>query len=347
MSWLGLNMTANVMVAVYHGDDVERAIARLNIDYIEIRDELTGHCPMHRERTGKEDGKPSWSINIETGAHHCFSCGYKGSLLSLVADVKGFKTPFGLLDFGAAKSWLNEVVEVDIESIRQKLADARDIYVAPPTPVPMSEARLSVFSEPPEWALVTRGVTSELCQKYSVKFYEQKSIWILPLRSASNFKLMGWQEKGQGNRHFFNRPPGIAKSKTLFGIDAWEGPVMVVVESPLDAVKVGVCRNSTEGVAICGAMVSEAQLDLMRKADKLILAFDNPAVDEAGRKALSDFKASALKNGIEFWAFNYGDSMAKDIGDMTPDEVRWGIDNAVHCLQVGRENGKKAKQVLY
>jgi DNA primase len=75
---------------------------------------------------------------------------------------------------------------------------------------------------------------------------------------------------------------------------------MIVVESPLDAVKCG-------GVALCGVTVSDAQFDLMRKADKLIIAFDNPDIDPAGYKALEDFKVEAKKRGIEFWAFNYAD----------------------------------------
>jgi len=109
---------------------------------------------------------------------------------------------------------------------------------------------------------------------------------------------------------------------------------MVVVESPLDAVKVGVCRNSTEGVALCGVTVSAAQIDLMKRADKLILAFDNPNVDSAGKSALESFVSVARENGLEFWAFNYGSSTAKDIGEMTPDEVVFGIEHATHCVML-------------
>ena len=319
--------------AVYRDGEVYRALLKLGVDADEVRDELTGHCPLHLERTGREDINPSWSINQETGVHHCFSCGYRGTLLSLVAEVKDLKTSFGLLDFEAAKDWLSSNIEVDLQVLIQQMEASKNTYVRLPKPVPMSEARLAVYTDPPEWALLARNVTPELCSKYSIRWDESKNIWIIPMRDE-NGNLMGWQEKGQGHKHFFNRPPGMQKSKTLFGLSVWEGSTMVVVESPLDAVKVGVCRNSTEGVAICGAQISITQLDMMRRADKLIIAFDNPAVDSAGKKALNDFIDIAKSQGIEFWAFNYGDSLAKDIGDMSTDEVRFGIEHAIHCVKL-------------
>ena len=44
---------------------------------------------MHEQRTGKPDRHPSWSINQYTYSHFCFSCGYKGTLTSLIIDVTG------------------------------------------------------------------------------------------------------------------------------------------------------------------------------------------------------------------------------------------------------------------
>jgi hypothetical protein len=219
-------------------------------------------------------------------------------------------------------------VELDVSEIIKSLDSMKSAYVRLPTVVPMSEARLAVYTEPPEWALEARGVTAENCRRYSVKWDSNTNAWILPLRDAVTGNLMGWQEKGQLERHFMNRPTGLKKSKTLFGITAWEGKTMIVVESPLDAVKCG-------GVALCGATVSDSQFDLMRKADKLIIAFDNPEVDTAGAKALEDFKVEARKRGIEYWVFNYGPTGNKDIGDMSPNAIRWGIENATHCVRLG------------
>lgn len=325
--------TGVVMVFTYREGDVAAALIKLGISADEVRNELQGNCPMHIKRTGREDANPSWSINVDSGVHHCFSCGYRGNLLTLVAEIREFTTPFGRLDLDQAKSWLTTHIEVDLDALVKQMEEAKQSYISLPRLVPMSEARLAVFSEPPAWALEARGISIDLSNRYGIK-WKEPDVWILPIRDSETKKLLGWQEKGQNSRSFFNRPTGVAKSKTVFGVDAWEGPVMVVVESPLDAVKIGVCRNSTEGVAIYGASPSDSQITIMKQADKLIMAFDNPTVDPAGKKALSEFITTAKAQGIEFWAFNYGDSLAKDIGDLTPDEIRYGIENAVHCVKL-------------
>ena len=50
--------------------------------------EVQGRCPMHEKRTGERERRPDhWSINRHSGAHHCFSCEYSGSLTRLVMDV--------------------------------------------------------------------------------------------------------------------------------------------------------------------------------------------------------------------------------------------------------------------
>jgi len=316
------------MAAAFRDNEVYTVLVKLGIDAYEHGHEISGHCPMHVERTGREDINPSWSVNADTGVHNCFSCGYKGSLLSLICDLRDFKTDYGLSDYDAAKEWLSSSINVDLPNLIKQMEESKSSYIRLPTVVPMSEARLAVFTDPPEWALKARQVSVEACKKYSVKWSTSLNSWILPIREFETGNLMGWQEKGQLERHFMNRPTGLKKSKSLFGITTWSGGTMVVVESPLDAVKCG-------GVALCGATVSDAQYELMRKAEKLIIAFDNPAVDPAGYKALEDFKVEARKRGIEYWVFNYGDSNAKDIGDMSMNAVRWGIDNAVHCVKLG------------
>jgi hypothetical protein len=70
--------------------DVESALFELEIEFDIRNNEALALCPMHKERTGREDNSPSWWINLETGAHMCFSCHYKGSLLQLICDIKNF-----------------------------------------------------------------------------------------------------------------------------------------------------------------------------------------------------------------------------------------------------------------
>ena len=316
---------------MYREGDVQQALTRLGVLTEQRNRELQGYCPMHLERVGREDHNPSWSMNSETGVHHCFSCGYKGTLLTLVAEIKELKTSWERLDLDAAKEWLRANVEVDFEQLTKQLEEMRESYVSLPKPVEMSEARLAVFDSPPDWALQARQLTANACETYGVKWDRRQEAWITPIRNANTGNLMGWQEKGQSNRTFRNRPTGVKKSTTLFGLDVWTSNTMLIVESPLDVVKLSSMRLS-QGVSTFGASISTEQVALFRKAEKLIFAFDNPSIDKAGEKASKDMFSLSKELGFECWFFNYGSTGVKDIGDMGHEQIEYGITKAKHCV---------------
>ena len=68
--------------------NVEATLTALGIEGTLRGSELSAPCPMHEDRVGRPDANPSWSINIDTGLLNCFSCGYRGSVITLIADVK-------------------------------------------------------------------------------------------------------------------------------------------------------------------------------------------------------------------------------------------------------------------
>lgn len=294
-------------------------------------EEVICYCPGHELRTGRQDNNPSWSINVSSGVHHCFSCGYKGNLITLVAEQLEFISSWGMLNLDEAKTWLRNNTKVDLEVLVKQMAEMKDAYISIPKPVEMSEARLAIYSKPTEWALKQRSVTEEACEKYGVLWDESIKSWILPIRNPENNKLLGWQEKGQGSRYFKNRPTGVTKSSTLFGIDAWTSGQMIVVESPLDAVLLE-SAGISGGVACYGASLSTTQLQLVRRADRLIIAFDNPRLDTAGRAGSMKMLEYSKKNGVECLFLNYDGVEAKDIGDMTNNEIYKSVSTAKHCV---------------
>jgi hypothetical protein len=208
-----------------------------------------------------------------------------------------------------------------------RLEEAKS-HAMPTTLVQMSEARLSVFDEPPAWALDARGITPLAASEHRVKWDVKTSSWITPIRDCVSGKLLGWQEKGQGHRYFRNRPAGVAKSLTLFGIEVWENPTMIVVESPLDVVRL-TSLGIHGGVSTFGASVSSGQIALMLQAENLVVAFDN---DVAGRKASEFMLSASRKLGFECRFLNYQGTRAKDIGDMSEDEILDSLSLSKHCV---------------
>jgi hypothetical protein len=277
--------------------DVEDALDALDIP-VEVKGhEALGLCPMHKERTGKDDNSPSWWINLNTGQHICFSCGYKGSLLALVCDVKKFHIKsWGDLyepDYEAARLWLATVTEVTPEQLAEQLNSIPDRVEEVAKPVTMSEARLAIFVHPPVDKLEERNISLESAIAYEIMWDRDREAWVLPFRDPESHKVLGWQEKGTKDRTFMNRPPGLPRSRTLFGLNQLREDIVYLVESPLDCARIHTAGFSG-AVAICGSTMNESQIKLIRGTDRVIAAFDNAKVDPAGKKASDEVSKLAL-----------------------------------------------------
>jgi len=288
--------------------DVVGTLDKLGIEGRDTGREFVARCPQHVVRTGREDEHPSWSINTKTGFHVCFSCGYKGSLVTLVRDMHG-----DVQDIEQARAWL---VRPGL-SRNVSLPDLTKVLTGPKL---LDESLLSRFQAPPAWALTQRRITREACDAFGVLWEPMNDAWIIPIRDPYTFGLLGWQEKSQTTRAFRNHPVGVKKSRTLFGLDVFTEGRMIVVESPLDAVRLW-SEGILGGVAVFGAIVSMQQITLLSR-DEVVFALDN---DDAGRRAtkqlLKDTKG--VLRSVRF--FNYADIAAKDIGDMDRDQILQGI----------------------
>jgi DNA primase len=298
--------------------DVEKVLLNLELPLYSQRGvEVNGLCPMHKKRTGKEDQHPSWWINSETGVHICFSCGYKGNIYTLVADVKG-------ISYFDAQDYIGEAAEVPLDALMRRIKDLPE-YIQPEEPViAMSEARLAVYATPPDIELKKRFLKRDAVVMHGVLWDKKNEAWILPIRDADTGALLGWQEKGARGRFFKNQPAGVKKSKTVFGVQLLDSTKdLIVVESPLDAVRLtGLGHNA---ISSFGAILSEDQAKIMRRASKIIAAFDN---DKAGHTANEQVRVMARKYGMDLYYFNYRGIDVKDVGDMTEAEIEHGIKTA-------------------
>jgi DNA primase len=298
--------------------DVERVLISLELQLFAQRGaEVNGLCPMHKTRTGKEDHHPSWWINSESGAHICFSCGYKGNIYTLVSDIKG-------INYHDARDYVNDKEDMPIDSLMKRIKELPQYVQAEPEQIPMSEARLAVYTDAPDVELKKRFLKRESVDVHGVKWDIKNEAWILPIRDPDNGTLWGWQEKGARGRFFKNQPVGVKKSKTVFGVQIINlKKELLIVESPLDAVRLtGLGHNA---ISTFGAIISEDQAKIMRRVSKIIAALDN---DKAGHVANEQMRGFSRKYGMELSYFNYTNIDVKDVGDMTEEEIERGIQTA-------------------
>jgi DNA primase len=199
-------------------------------------------------------------------------------------------------------------------------------------PSRITESMLSAFSSVPLEAAKSRGLSIVDCEVYGIKWDDRNNNWIIPIRDPISNKLLGWQEKGYDRRYFKNVPSGVKKAVTLFGYHQYKRGDMIVVESPLDVVRLA-SLGITGGVATYGAIVSHAQFNMIRGADRIIFAMDN---DEAGKTSSKSLLRWCREFGAEAWFFDYGNLDVKDVGGMSLDEVQSGLANAKHMIKGDR-----------
>jgi DNA primase len=300
-------------------DEMTETLSRLGVEVLDSRgDEINGYCAAHEERTGHIDHNPSWWINADSGAFICFSCGWKGNVYTLIQYIEK-------VEYADVKDWLGSTA-----SLTARFNNLNKVKRQPiEEPVKVEEAMLGAYTQVPVLAAQDRGLSLVQCDAYGLKWNAYYGRWIIPIRDPFTNKLLGWQEKGHTERFFKNVPPGMKKSTALFGYENYKGGDMIVVESPLDVVRLA-SIGITGGVATFGAMVSKEQLNLIRGADRIIFAMDN---DEAGRVSSQELLKLCNELMTECWFFHYGDIDVKDIGGMSKDEVLNGLANARHSAR--------------
>lgn len=268
--------------------------------------EIGGRCPVHVARTGKSDGSPSWSMNASTGAWICFSCGARGSLMGLVQELTGSND--------VAYDYYATVATVGLEQLTMPKVSYKQ---------EADFVQYAKYEDVPEEQLSKKSLTAEACRMHGIKWDSKNECWIIPLLNRDR-NLLGWQAKKTG--WVRNFPIGVKKSTTLFGIERFRGGTALLLESPLDVVRLTSISASVQGLASFGTSVSEAQISLLSQyADRLIVAMDN---DDAGVTAAKKlFEVLPRFRRGTLW-LNYDGTTAKDIGDMTNEQISTAIENS-------------------
>lgn len=292
-----------------HSTDLVDILQNAGVDVHRIGDrEITGRCPVHRRVVGRDDRSPSWSINASTGLWICFSCGARGTLSSLLAELLGTQDSISVQKF---------LITSRFNNLTSKSQDKKEVENV------QEVSSFFEFSRVSDTKCLYKNLDPELVFRYGVRWNAKNKSWCLPIISPMG-RLEGWQEKKTG--WVRNYPIGVKKSQTLFGIERFTCRTAILVESPLDIIRFASVYTKPQALASFGASVSKEQLSLLTHvADRVIIAMDN---DEAGiesSKRIYKFLPPP-RNGIRWW--NYKGMDAKDIGDMTDDEIVRGFETA-------------------
>jgi DNA primase len=288
------------------------------------RREVEGLCPnpLHN------DTHPSWSINKITGLHHCFSCGYKGTLTGLLVELTGVAPP----------DLENQLKSQGFLRSMQKVRERPEEVIDPVLPYLNDWSLMNELVDVPAKLLTFRRLLRHAVDQYQVRWQPDTRVWVLPLRAPDSGELLGAQLRKVGS--VLTQPAGLPKSTTLFGYrQVYEHDYAVLVESPLDAVRL--FGLGIPAIASLGAHVSTEQVNLMARCFAAVyVALDNPAIDKAGREGAEQVTTMLRRRRCAAIPWRYDGLVdedgnpAKDVGDVPSDEAlldawastqRWGL----------------------
>lgn len=295
--------------------DILLTLSDLGIEVYKVaKDEAWSLCPNPKH----SDRSPSWSVNLTSGEHNCFACGWGGNYLMLVEHETG-------LDTEQAEAWVRKRGGIDVA--RKKLRGEQGYTKKQAEEV--NEADLVFFdTEIPGWALRERDLVQESCERYGVMWDPKKDRWIFPIRDVRTQELLGWQAKGKGV--FLNVPDAVEKANAVFGYHLL-GDTAYVEESPADCVRLD--SYQVEGaVSGFGVHISDFQMESIidhPKVKRVVMCLDN---DRAGRLKEAEIWNN-YRSRTRLYFANYDGITGKDHGEMAPEEIAFSLDNAISALR--------------
>lgn len=310
------------MSEVYTRSDIRSILHALNLD---IRSETGTHflclCPFHSNRN-----TPSFEIDFTKGLYFCFNptCGARGTLNDLVKETT-HRNDFEAIRFILANKQSSSNLEDDLNDVLEEKPDfeqfPEDTLAKLHNDLLNSETARNYF--------YSRGITDESIVNFGLGYSEIQGMVTVPLRSPDGMAvgIIGRSIEGKSFKNSQNLP----RNKTLFNLSSAKkhGGKIIICESSFDAILINQA-GFPNVVATLGAHLSREQVQLLnRYASTIIIMTD---ADEAGRK-LGQNIAKQLRNKNILWGSYEYDIIyphgAKDAGEMTPEEIRQCIINAV------------------
>ena len=306
---------------------IKSVIKNLGLQIVgETSNDFLCYCPFHSNRHTS-----SFSISREIGAFICFnpSCGESGTLVELVKRILQ-KNDFEALRFISAKE--TEALENFDELLSAVMEDKPDFVEFPQATLDsLNEERLN--SPDASQYFLSRGINKESMDYFKLGYSAKQNMVIVPVHSPDGMPV-GLVGRSISEKKFKNST-NLPRSKTMFNIHRAKkiGDHVIIVESSFDAIRVHQA-GFPNVVATLGGHISSENIGLLnRYFNRVTIMTDS---DLAGRE-LGITICSRLKNKDLLWAsYSYGKIYphdAKDVGDMTDEEIKTCIKNAVSNIE--------------
>ena len=317
--------TREVDTTQYTPNHIKSVLKSIGLNIIgETGNDFLCYCPFHANRHTS-----SFSVSREKGAFICFnpSCGEAGTLQELVKRVMN-KNEYEAMRFISSKE--AESLE-NFDELLSEAMEEKPVFEEFPQET-LNRLHAGMSKEATDY-LASRGINKDSIDHFGLGYSASMNMVITPVHSPDGMPigLVGRSIEGKSFKNSTNLP----KSKTLFNIHRAKkiGNHVIVVESNFDAIRVHQAGFPNVVATLGGFLSTEQQNLLNRHFNKITVMTDaDLAGRELGRSIVNKLKFKDL-----LWAsYEYGKIYphdAKDAGDMTDEEIKTCIKNAVSDIE--------------
>ena len=310
-----------MLLETYSPSHMRAIVRQLGLHVVsETSNDFLCLCPFHGNRH-----TPSFSVSHQKGLYLCFnpSCGASGTIVELVKNISHRNEYEALRFIMSAQPSAAENFEEELAEILDEKPEYTDFDQN------VLDRLHSQMDDRGRSYLNSRGINDESIDHFKLGYSASQDMVIVPVHSPDGVPvgLVGRSIEGKS----FKNSTGLPRNKTMFNIHRAKrmGGTAIIVESSFDAIRVHQ-SGYPNVVATLGGSMSKINLNnLNRNFSKIIIMTD---ADQAGRE-LGKLIANTLKTKEVLWAHYSNDMLyphdAKDVGDMTEQEIKTCIENSL------------------
>ena len=321
------NFSREIDTTQYSPAHIKSILKSIGLDIVgETSNDFLCYCPFHSNRHTS-----SFSVSREKGAFICFnpSCGEAGTLLELIKRVM-HKNDFEAMRFISAKETesLENFDEMSAEAMEDKpmFEEFNNDTLDKLSKDRLNSTRACDY-------FVSRNINSEAMDYFGLGYSANMDMVTVPVHSPDGMPIgiVGRSIEGKSFKNSTNLP----KSKTMFNVHRAKkiGDHVIIVESSFDAIRIHQAGFPNVVATLGGFLSKEQHHILNRYFNRITIMTD---ADLAGRE-LGLSIANKLRMKDVLWAsYEYGKIYphdAKDAGDMTDEEIKACIKNAVSDIE--------------
>jgi DNA primase len=279
-------------------------------------------CPFHDNHYS-----PSFAISYEKGLYVCYnpSCDARGTLLDLIQKAGDMNYFQALRLVDSMKKEANNHFDEDLAALME---DKPEFEEFDQNVLDNLHANLLSDTKGSDYFL-SRGINLDSMKHFQLGYSTSQGMVTVPVHSPTGIPVGLVGRSVEGKR--FKNSTNLPRSQTMFNLHRArrESATIIVCESSFDAIRIHQAGFPNVVATLGGSLSKENVQNLNKYSSSIIIATD---ADEAGRKLGREI-ATKLKNKDILWASYENEVVyphnAKDVGDLTEQEISQCIKNAV------------------